>query len=62
MCALHMVAKLFIRNHNIYELVQAQSDNQSDQTVLDLKYIYDRMLYTTDGDDAMFLVQTATSI
>lgn len=53
------VAKLLIKNPNIYELVPAQSGNGSDQAALCVIHLNNRTMYGADGSDAMLFVSAA---
>lgn len=54
-----LVATLFIKDSNIYELWRVQSDSESDQAVTGVTHLDRRMQYGTDNEDAKLLVQAA---
>lgn len=53
------VAKLLTKNHNIFELVRAQSNSEYDQAVIGVTHLDNGTLYVIDGDNAMLLFQDA---
>lgn len=56
------VAKIFIKNHNIFELARVQRGCQSDQTVLCITNFHDVTLYDTDDDTGMLSVQAVSFV